>query len=183
MKLIVIRHLQTEWNQRKVLQGSHDIDILPISDSLKTQIETQRSQIEAKKEPVDLVVTSALKRTQQTARAYGYDKFTVEPLINELNFGPFEGRSRDDLIEHCGEAWFEDPGSIVLGEPMQSLEKRIKLFLEKYQAYRQVLVFAHGSWARALTSILSCGSVKNMNKVVVENNQLLELNDSTPQPV
>lgn len=175
MKLYIIRHLQTEWNKKGVLQGSHDLSILPLSPEDVQLIAERQKLLQDKAGKFDLILTSGQQRTQQTAQQYGFFNYSVEPLLNELNFGEFEGRPRDDLIAACGNAWFEDPRELVLGESIRQLESRIQFFLEKYQACEQLLVFAHGSWTRAMMSFVEVGSLKNMNKVAVVNNQLIEL--------
>jgi probable phosphoglycerate mutase len=180
MKLYIIRHLQTEWNKKSVLQGSHDLSILPPTSEEMLEIEQNKKWLIKQKNNFDLVFTSSLQRTQQTAAYYGFTHVVIEPLLNELNFGEYEGRSRDELITAVGESWFEDPREIILGEPISNLEFRIQSFLEKYKHYKQLLIFAHGSWTRALISFVQFGNLKQMNQTIVKNNQLVELtyNDS-----
>jgi broad specificity phosphatase PhoE len=176
MKLYFIRHLQTEWNKRGVLQGSNDVSILPPSPQDEIQIEENKQYLLKKESTFNTVLTSSLQRTQQTARCYGYTNLTVEPLLNELIFGEFEGRLKDELVHTIGEQWYEDPSEIILGEPISNLAFRIQSFLEKYKHKKQLLVFAHGSWMRALISYAQSGNLKDMNKIVIINNQLVELN-------
>lgn len=175
MELIIIRHLQTEWNQKGVMQGSHDINILPISEQQQDEIEFKKREI-ISSGCFDNILVSELKRTHQTALQYGYHEFTIEPLINELNFGKYEGQPKEVMISELGSSWYEDPSNLILGEPIVNLGRRIERFLQKYEHNQRLLIFAHGSWTRATMSVISCGSLKNMNKVEVLNNQLVKLN-------
>lgn len=173
MQLTLIRHLPTEWNQKTWLQGRRDIDILPVTEAIQTEI-TQNLQTLQRLAPFDLVLASRLKRTHQTAALYGYSPET-ESLLDELDFGPFEGQPKTLMIQQYEELWFEQPKAIVLGESVAHLEERIEAFLTKYEAVSNLLAFGHGSWIRAIISYSQYGHINHMNKVTVGNNQCLTL--------
>ncbi|MDV2887937.1 histidine phosphatase family protein, partial [Alkalihalophilus pseudofirmus] len=71
--------------------------------------------------PFDLVLASTLIRTQQTAQHYRFYPET-ERLLDELDFGPFEGRPKEELLEILGDQWLENPKELVLGESIRHLE-------------------------------------------------------------
>jgi broad specificity phosphatase PhoE len=171
MQIAVIRHLPTEWNQIGVLQGSRDIPISPLTEESLCAIQLNKRKLK-NFEPVDLVLTSSLIRTHETAKCYGYDSFTVEPLLNELNFGDYEGVPKSILMEDYSDMWINSPRGLTLGEPLIVFEKRIVTFLNKYKNYSNVIIFGHGSWIRALLSISRYGTLDHMNKVEVKNNDL-----------
>ncbi|AHE67638.1 histidine phosphatase family protein [Legionella oakridgensis] len=175
MHLYIIRHLQTDWNKKGILQGTHDLNILPVAPEVTDLIQQQKKMLHEKVNSFDLVLTSSLRRTQETALEYGFSNFFVEPLINELNFGKFEGQPRELLIKELGQPWFDDPRELVLGESIHHFELRIRAFLEKYQHLEQLLIFSHGSWTRGVISFVRFGNLKMMNQVQVLNNQLIEL--------
>jgi broad specificity phosphatase PhoE len=89
MQLTLIRHLPTEWNQKTWLQGRQDIELDAVTEEIKQGI-VKNQQLLRKLSPFDIVLASTLKRTQQTAEAYGYEAET-ECLLDELDFGPYEG--------------------------------------------------------------------------------------------
>lgn len=169
MQITLIRHLPTEWNKKNWLQGRRDISLTPLSVDFQQGIISNQELIK-KMAPFDLVLASTLKRTHQTANLYGYEA-EPECLLDELDFGPFEGKSKDDLIETYGDKWIENPKEIVLGESLLHLEKRILSFIEKYKGYENLLVFGHGSWIRAILSYKQFGDINFMNKMIVNNNQ------------
>ncbi len=173
MELTLIRHLPTEWNEKGVLQGSKDIPIIELTDANKKAIETNKKLL---KPTYSLILTSELSRTQQTAKCYGYERFKIEPLLNELNFGEFEGKEKRLLTETYKDEWFTRPGEIMLGEKISNLEKRVHTFLHKYKDFESILVFGHGSWIRACVSCLTFGAINNMNQLEIKNNQLLTIN-------
>lgn len=173
MQITLIRHLPTEWNQKTWLQGRRDIELALLTEEFHKGI-FENQQLLKKLPPFDLVLASTLKRTHQTAQLYGYQAET-EGLLDELDFGPFEGQPKEKLIEVYGEKWRENPKELILGESIQNLEERIVLFLDKYKDYENLLVFGHGSWIRAILSYSQHGHVNHMNKIAVDNNQCITL--------
>ncbi|HHW37848.1 MAG TPA: phosphoglycerate mutase family protein [Bacillales bacterium] len=171
MELLLIRHLPTEWNKSGLLQGSRDIPLLPVTDEDLAKLEANKNVIGSFQ--ANIVVASQLKRTQQTALNYGFPHPLIEPLLNELNFGKYEGFEKEQLLKV--KEWVSDPRSLTLGESLDDFEKRIIRFLTKYDHYTRILVFGHGSWIRALLSLNRVGSIKEMNQIEVHNNELIYL--------
>lgn len=172
MQLYAIRHLPTSWNKEGKLQGSNDIDILPISDTDRDIVELNRTNIQDIK--FDLVLVSSLKRTHQTAQAYGYTDYTFEPLIDELNFGKYEGVEKVKMLDDLQSSWYDNAKSITLGESLIDFESRLKAFIKKYEGHT-ILLFAHGAVLRGLKAIFSVGDINEMNKEDVKNNSLIRL--------
>jgi broad specificity phosphatase PhoE len=168
MQITLIRHLPTEWNKKNLLQGRRDISVSQVSEEVTKGIDKNQKILE-ELSPFDLVLASTLKRTHQTAQLYGY-KCETEGLLDELDFGPFEGIPKAKMIERYGDIWFENPKGLVLGESLKNFEDRIVQFLGKYKEFSNILVFGHGSWIRAMLSYAQCGHINNMNKVEVLNN-------------
>jgi broad specificity phosphatase PhoE len=174
MQLTLIRHLPTEWNKKTWLQGKKDIELSTITEEYQAEIK-QNQGILKTLAPFEVVLASTLKRTHQTAELYRYQPET-EHLLDELDFGPFEGRPKSLLLEKYGDQWTENPKGLVLGESLTNLEKRIVGFLHKYKESEKILVFGHGSWIRALSSYYHYGHINNMNKMNVNNNECITLN-------
>ncbi len=177
MQIALIRHLPTIWNQKGLLQGTKDISILPIRQKVKEEIVHNKRQLK-KFEPVELVLTSTLTRTQETAKAYGYNEYTIEPLLDELNFGKFEGKEKSLLIKECGNTWIKSPRDLNLGESLVGFEQRILTFLSKYKNHSRILIFGHGSWIRGIISITKVRSIDDMNTFHLDNNSLTLLDFS-----
>jgi broad specificity phosphatase PhoE len=169
-KFFFVRHLPTEWNKSGLLQGSIDIPISKLSVKDKTKISSNLDTL--KKHKFDNVLTSTLIRTQQTANVYGYRSFKIEPLLDELNFGKYEGKPKTDLIKESDSLWIENPSSLMLGESMQNFEKRLKSFLINYGGYKKILVFGHGAVIRGLVSIKNEKNINMMNKKEIKNNSI-----------
>jgi probable phosphoglycerate mutase len=174
MQVNVIRHLPTEWNQKDRLQGRRDIPIRPVTRELQRKIAKNKKTLH-KLGPFQTVLASTLQRTKQTAGHYGY-RPVIEPLLDELDFGPFEGMQKSVLYETFGKKWFDHPKGLHLGESLRDFEQRIEWFLEKYKNHKNMLIFGHGAWTRALISYHQTGNINGMNKLFVENNECITLN-------
>lgn len=173
MLITLIRHLPTEWNKKGLLQGKKDIPILPITETIQQDIRRNLVRL-SKTPPPSIVLASMLKRTQQTAYYYGFQP-VIDGLLDELDFGPFEGKTKRELIKITGETWFINPKATVLRQHIEELEMRIRLFLEKYKNCEHVLVFGHGAWIRALISYINTRDVTKMNQMKVLNNQMIQI--------
>ena len=158
MKILAIRHLPTLSNQLNIIQGRTDVSILPVTPETQNQITANRKII-ADLEPFNIILTSDLVRTQETAKIYGYHIFKIEPLTNELSFGTYEGKDKQVLFKNFGDRWIKSPQKLTLGEKLLNFELRIKNFLMKYQTFDNILLFAHGAWLRGLVSILNHGNI------------------------
>jgi broad specificity phosphatase PhoE len=173
MQITVIRHLPTEWNKKTWLQGRRNIGLSLVTEDLYKGIADNQTLLK-KLSPFDIVLASTLKRTHQTAQLYGY-KCETEGLLDELDFGPFEGLPKKKLIEKYREQWVESPKELIFGESLMNFEERIVLFFEKYKEFSNILVFGHGSWIRAMISYSQNGDINNMNKIDVGNNACFTL--------
>ena len=172
MTIVAIRHLPTPWNIEERLQGRADIDILPPDPAEISIISKNREQLNTLG-PFEKVFCSSLKRTRSTAELYGFRECTSDPLLDEFDFGKYEGALRCEFMRDLGETWINSPESIVLGESISDFEKRISQFLHKCRSLQRILVFTHGGWVRGLKSIHETGGIKCMNKCHVRNNEVL----------
>ena len=173
MQIVIVRHLPTPWNQKNILQGKRDLDICPPSREMLRKIK-QNKQFIKQREPFDHILASTLKRTLQTAVLYGCEP-EREPLLDEFDFGPYEGKPKRLLLKKHKDDWFHHPLKITFGEGIPALQKRISSFLEKYSSASSLLLFSHGTWTRALLSYCRCGHLNNMNKFSIKNNDCIAL--------
>ena len=170
MKIYLIRHLLTPYNKKGVLQGSKDISIQTADEKTLAEIEKQKALLSAVE--FDHVFCSSLKRTKETAALYEFYSPEVDELINELDFGKYEGISKEIFYNDLGAQWKEDPRGFVLGESMLEFENRLLRFIDKYKSKKNLLAFAHGGVMRGLKAIHQDGNIKSMNTFKVDNNQL-----------
>lgn len=177
MKLVLIRHQPTAWNREEKLQGRRDISIELPDDAAQVLLALEVAFIAAN-EPFDYVACSTLKRTQETATWSGYPQAEADPLLDELDFGLWEGRPREEFLRENEKAWLSAPETLVLGESIASLGERVRAYVEKRKDSRTVLAFAHGAWMRAARSLHDSSSLVNMTRREIGNSEALILDFS-----
>ena len=174
MRLVVVRHLPTQWNLEDRLQGRRDLPILARDVRGDSACANALSAIE-RWSPFDEVFCSTLRRTRQTAEAFGFSSPIEDADLDELDFGPVEGRLRSEMLAAVGDAWKTAPDTLTFGEPVLRLETRIRSFLRRQRDRNAVLVFGHGAWSRALFSLHTTGALRQMNQVALEHGAAIEL--------
>jgi broad specificity phosphatase PhoE len=122
-ELVVVRHGQTTANAQGLLLGRLDVDLNDVGRA-------QASALAAALPTPDLVVSSPLRRTQQTAAAFGVDVEVDERWI-ELDYGAWDGRPADEVPADAWERWradaaFTPPG----GESLAGLTARVHRALD-----------------------------------------------------
>ena len=151
MRLILVRHGQTEWNAGGRYQGQSNVAL--------SDIGRKQARFLAERFPVrqlDAIYTSDLDRAKETAECVGKRLgLTVcpEKAFRELSFGDWEGLTYQEISSRWpeeAEKLFTAPDELVIphGETFQDLQKRA---LDKiYSLYEKhidqtVAVFAHGA--------------------------------------
>jgi glucosyl-3-phosphoglycerate phosphatase len=157
MRLLLVRHGQSEWNAGRVLQGQADI---PLSDLGRAQAETLAPVIAALK-PCR-AVTSDLSRARETAVRLGYGDARREPGFREIDVGVWQGKPIAELQAADSAAyagWRAGTHRPADGEGWEDFLTRIgaalKAEIEADNA-RTVLVVCHGGVIRAALQVL-CG--------------------------
>tara|TARA_Y100001978_G_C23457107_1_gene320534 strand:+ start:38 stop:571 length:534 start_codon:yes stop_codon:yes gene_type:complete len=173
MKLTLIRHLPTESNKKNILQGSIDNKLCAISKEDIKSIENNIKKLS--KEKFNIILTSSMIRTIETARAYGYRNFVVESLSNEINFGLFEGYNKNKLINKYKYEWYNDMRKIPIGEKFEEFSNRVFSFIKKYQNHSHLLLFGHGAFLRGLIAYSKSIPLEKMNNICIEHNQLMTI--------
>ena len=151
MRLILVRHGQTEWNNNGRYQGQSNV---PLSETGRRQAKLLAKSFPVKQ--LDAIYTSDLDRAKETAECVG-EKFGVavypEKAFRELSFGDWEGLTYKEISSRWSkeaEKLFTAPDELVIphGETFQELQKRaldkIHLLYEKH-IDQTVAVFAHGA--------------------------------------
>ena len=155
MKIYLVRHGETDWNQAGLLQGQTDI-------ALNAQgLEQAREAAERLKEvPFDIAFCSPLIRAKRTAETIIGDRkitLTADERLRELNFGPWEGVDIRTIKDAASQP-FTNPGSYIPPEGAESfaqLYKRSGEFVDQVLlplegTYETVLVVAHGGVNRSI---------------------------------
>ncbi len=156
IKLGLIRHAMTQWNCEKKIQGREDIEL-----SLQGRKQAEAWAEILSSEQFDLILSSTMKRAQQTAliiqKRINVD---IEYDINlrEQDFGQWEGEKIKDIREHNpgqiesqeSRGWeFCPPGGEsrinVLNRAFRAIETAVKKDDNKY-----ILMVSHNSVIKTL---------------------------------
>ncbi len=130
-RLTLIRHGLTEWNASGRFQGHSDV---PLSPAGRAQAVLLAGYL-ATFPTIDVVMSSPLKRAVETARIAMPDReLRLDPRLRELDFGAFEGLTRD-VIERDPRwgVWIHDPfmRAAPEGESYHQLRERMIEWLEE----------------------------------------------------
>ena len=100
MDIYLLRHGETDWNKKQLLQGHTDI---PLNERGRAQVEDTVRRLRALDMRMDAVVSSPLKRARETAEIaarileYPQEKIVVEDLLIERGFGEGEGMLLEEM--------------------------------------------------------------------------------------
>ena len=156
MRLIIVRHGETEANLERVLQGHR-------GNSLSERGREQAANLARRlaEEKIDLIYTSDLRRAAETADYISSETGVAalrSPLLRERCYGEFEGRSIDEYESALAASGLTREAFMPQkGESLRDLESRVSEFL--YSVLRTakgktVLLIAHTGTNRALLKVL-----------------------------
>ena len=152
ISVAVIRHGPTDWNEQKRIQGRADRTLSPAG----------RERVAGWSVPGEFGhfdwVASPLVRAVETAELLGLT-CRAEPLLVEMDWGTWEGKTRDELIEHYGDE-FENPAAKGLdlrphgGESPREVRERVRRWLDGVvERGRPAGAVCHQGVIRALMSL------------------------------
>ncbi len=151
MSLYYLRHGETDWNAKNVMQGRIDI---PLNE--KGREEARKAKETLDRIPLALVIVSPLLRTQETAAILlkGRNVETrLDERILEQYFGDYEGLSREEKVyaEQKKKHFCRYPN----GEGFLDCVYRVYSLLHELEdtmGDRNVLLVAHGGISRIVHS-------------------------------
>ncbi|MDR1101525.1 MAG: histidine phosphatase family protein [Clostridiales bacterium] len=135
MKLIFIRHAQTEWNALNKVQGRTNV---PLNDVGRAQARAAAGKLKQSEEKVDIIFCSPLARAIETAQIVSQPfnaPVVIDKRLIEIDFGKWEGAGRKQFVGgSASNAILHTPSDILLEnnvEPLDLFQKRINEFLEE----------------------------------------------------
>ena len=161
MNVILVRHGQTDWNVRDLLQGRTDIKLN--ENGQKQAIETAQKLLNIN---IDAIYVSPLKRTIETAQQINKTRnqnMIIDNRLIERGFGDYEGKSKVDFRKYWD---FETNISDCNVEPIRDLFSRAYCLLKEIgEIYKNedetILLVTHNGVNLAITSILK-GLIPNI---------------------
>ena len=136
MKILLVRHGETDWNVAQRIQGSTDT---PLNENGMAQARKLAEELAKRETPIVGVYTSKLKRAAKTAESVAKKlgkECIVLPGLEEINFGLWEGITWEQVEEQFPkeyQTWrqnrrYEHPPK---GESYQELVERVVAALQK----------------------------------------------------
>lgn len=169
-EIFIIRHGETDFNRKGIIQGSG------IDSDLN---ELGRRQAAAfynhyKDEGFELVITSNLVRTHQTAAPFiaaGIPHIIV-PEIREISWGVYEGQPYGPEVgkeyKRLLRGWAGENLTLSMkgGESAAQLSERLLVFMEQIRSFPQkkILVVSHGRTIRCLMCLFNQLPMKEMEQ-------------------
>lgn len=134
MKLYLVRHGETEWNEGKRIQGQSDT---VLSENGRKQAEKVAEALSSQK--IDAVYSSPLKRAAATATAIAakhHLQLNIIPGLMEINAGELDGITIEEMRKNYVDflkQWREGAESLKMpgGESMEELQQRTSAALEE----------------------------------------------------
>lgn len=167
MQVILVRHAETEWNVRGIIQGQNDAALTPRGER---QTSALLAALATSDYRVECVYASPLGRAWQMGQSLAESfccSLIAEPALKEQAFGQFEGMTTVQLLQHrpdAAKALFKldaeycPPG----GESLSHASQRMMHFLynlEKKRHHKTICIVSHGHVSQGVLSILKSGAV------------------------
>lgn len=168
MRLLILRHGQTDWNIVKKLQGQSDIELN--ENGIASAIKVHDALLTTK---IDYCFSSPLKRARKTAELV-LDGRNIEIVtdvrLTEIGFGINEGRLPNERTEGTN-LFFQAPELYEAkygAESIEALKERIGSFindklvsLSKLRPEATVLISGHGALDKGFYSVLMNKEIKD----------------------
>lgn len=187
-KLILVRHGTTICNEAGVLSGLTDSKL-----SEKGKLQANKLAEFLKDEKIDKVYTTPFSRTKETIEILVKMKnIQIEEsnLLNEINFGDFEGLSFKKIQENYPDEFkkiikegfeYKYPNGESLINTFHRVANQIEIILEENEN-KNILICSHGGTIRNIISYLLCNDYKYHWNFRVDNGSIteIEINDNFP---
>lgn len=171
MKVYFVRHGQTNYNVLRLCNDdpTQDVHLTELGKKQAKEVNEKLKNIK-----FDLVITSELPRTQETASIItGNQEFKVEPRLNDIKTG-FDSKPVSEWLSAINNDRFNS--KVNGGESFQEEKKRISSFLEELKDYNldNILVVAHEDTLTAINGYYNNLSDEEMWKTKIHNCEILE---------
>ncbi len=180
-RILLVRHGETEWNHRKLIQGHTDTQL-----SQKGRIQARQLARGLAGQDISCIYCSDLLRAQETADIIGSFlglAIQTTPLLREMKFGKWEGLSLSQVEEYYPveyRAYFEDPvhARPPGGESFGDVARRCHGFLRwviQHHSGDKVLLVAHGGAVKAIVCVVLGLDLSYRYRLVLDNTAVSEL--------
>ena len=153
IRLVLLRHASTEWNERGRIQGRADV---PLSAEGRATAAGWRLP-----HPEAMRVSSPLTRARDTFQCMDMDGFEIESRLTEMDWGRWEGRRLADLRREFGAAMAENEARGLDfhpdgGESPRDVQKRVRPWLADIaRRGHPIVAVTHKGVIRAIFALAS----------------------------
>ncbi|HEB12513.1 MAG TPA: GNAT family N-acetyltransferase [Actinobacteria bacterium] len=160
LNVILVRHAETIWNEQMRYIGRTDLDLSKLGQKNIRLLARHLNDV-----PIREIFSSNMKRAIQTAQVvaanYGLS-VDRRPLLNEIDFGVWEGLTYDEIVRRyprLAEEWSTNPYSVNIpeGEPWSVFTKRV---LSGWNEIIEMLVVAQADDAKTVLIVTHAGCIK-----------------------
>ena len=155
-KIIIVRHGQTDYNIKKIMQGHLDI---PLNET--GNVQAQKVANILKNEKIDVFFSSDLQRALRTVKVvlkHHKKPFHITKLLREKYFGKLQGLSFEEIGEYISKFGEQGNFSFRGREKEFGIETEAEV-IERIRQFKKLLVqhknktiaiFSHGGFIRRL---------------------------------
>lgn len=174
-RIFLTRHGETDWNKEKRIAGLLD-------EAMMTEVglkQTQALKERLKKENIDKVYSSPLRRARETANiVFEGREINIVEGLKERDFGIFDGKWKRDIQETLTkEEWEEymrtrDLPKKYRAEPIRELQERgvrVLTKLAQENPGKTIAIVAHGTLLKFLLVRLKGLALERHSEVVQSN--------------
>ncbi len=178
MTIYIIRHGETDYNKRNMVQGKIDTLLNRTGWEQGKLFHEYHKNID-----FDLILTSSLRRTHQTVDPFirrNRDRWVQMDALDEISWGAHEGQAYAPALQSAYENMMQGWESenyhtkIEGGESAHELAERVQTVVDYLRAStaKNVLVCTHGRTLLCLITLLKGEPLKNMNLYKHQNTGL-----------
>lgn len=180
MKILLVRHGETEFNKHGRYMGQLDI---PLNEVGKKEAEQIGKVLKAFS--ISAIYSSDLKRASETAEIIKKtmnfpQEIILEPALRELNLGKLEGTYLNLEIQNMTEQQFNAYLLQMDGESLIDFNNRVwqcfQSITEKTENDQNIVIVSHGGSIRVILSKIIDPKYNIFDKIVLDNGSLTILN-------
>jgi len=158
VKVILIRHGETDWNKEQIFRGRIDVALNEVGLAQARTVQATLKDVQ-----INAIYSSPLSRALETARVVGEGRnceIRIEEGFIDIDFGRWQGLSHQKVKEDYKdlyEMWLSKPQMVTFpeGESLEEVQKRSMKALEKVikkHPEETLAIISH----RVLNKVLLC---------------------------
>lgn len=174
-RLYLVRHGETRFNAKKKIQGSMDIPLSNVGIEQAKKVARRFNGI-----TVDLIYSSELLRAKCTAESISEvvrRPIIIDPNLNEMRFGIFEGMTFEEIARKYPDMWEQREKNKLKytahkGDSLIGFRNRVMKSIHRilYQFPKgDIIIVSHGGTNRAIMCALLGLNMKKFHLIRQDN--------------